>query len=115
MGDAKNKYYCISGQIVSVSYDKGFSYVACKNCKKKVLGDKCEKCGEDKGTRVTYIFSVQVSDGTSAVWVHIFGDEGEKLIGRTAEELRMLKEKSDLKQVFDGIKGRVCADTRYER
>ena len=94
---------------MGVSYDKGFSYTACLGCKKKVQGDRCEKCGEGKGTKETYTFSIQVSDGTDAIWVHIFGEEGEKLLGKLAGELKEDREDggSLYKQVFEGIKGQV--------
>ncbi len=110
LGDAKSKYYTVAGEIVSISYDKGFFYVACANCKKKVQGETCQTCGPEKGIKVTYTFSVQISDGTASMWVHVFGDEGEKLLGKPAEEVKALKEQPEPghKGVFDAAKGKVC-------
>jgi replication factor A1 len=107
--DNKGKYYYINAVIMSSSHKKNFFYIGCNNCKKKVEGGSCTNCSEDKGTKTIYNFTVQVTDGTGSMWINVFGDDGEKLLGKSAEEVKGIKETNEknFKIVFDRIKGQV--------
>jgi len=107
--DNKGKYYSINAVIISASHEKKFFYIGCNNCKKKVEGEKCISCSEDKGTKAMYNFTMQITDGTGSMWVNVLGDEGEKLLGKPADEVKTMKEiyEKSYRKVFDQIKGRV--------
>lgn len=72
--------------------EKPCYYFSCKGCTKKVTGDYCEHCGEDKGTKTVYMFDVKISDGTGSVWMRIFEEQGEELLGLTADEIKEINE-----------------------
>ena len=107
--DMNGKFYRVCGSIISVMNEKNFYYVACNGCRKKTQSEICENCHEAKGSKITYTFNINVSDGTSSIWLHVFGEEGEKLLGRTAEKMKELMEQDqhEYKQAFDNIRGKV--------
>ncbi len=101
------KYY-IRGRIVEVSAQKALYYPACETCKRKVENGKCPTCGPTK-EKVTYAFDLHVTDGTGSVWIHIFGEDGEKILGVSAEEIRRMKEEQqrDCVQIVELAKAKV--------
>lgn len=109
--DSKGKFYMVSATVMTSTHDKGFFYVGCNKCKKKIQSDRCLNCEEDKGSRAIFTFTIQITDGTASIWVNVFGDEGEKLLGKTADEVKGMKEKDEMsyKKVFSSIKGQVLA------
>ena len=107
--DSKGRYFTVNGTIIYISHEKGFFYIGCNNCRKKVQGDKCTNCEKDEGVKLIYNFTIQVSDGTSSIWVTVLGSEGEKLVGKTAEDLKTLKDRNEneYNAVFNSIRGKV--------
>eukprot|EP00826_Nyctotherus_ovalis_P002499 TRINITY_DN1049_c0_g2_i3.p1 TRINITY_DN1049_c0_g2~~TRINITY_DN1049_c0_g2_i3.p1 ORF type:complete len:523 (-),score=174.97 TRINITY_DN1049_c0_g2_i3:234-1802(-) len=109
--DSKGRFYTVNGIVMTSTHSKGFFYVGCKKCKKKIQGNTCINCEEDKGSRAIYAFTIQITDGTASMWVNVFGDEGDKLLGKTADEAKDMKENDEksYKKVFNSIKGQVIA------
>jgi hypothetical protein len=108
----QSKLFAVTGTIGSINLEKQLYYIACKNCKKKVQGEVCSACEKSAGTVATFIFNISVNDGTGAIWVHVLGDIGENLIGKTAEEVKLMKESGDeqIHRVFDNAKIGVNVD-----
>ena len=101
--------YITFGHVTAIAHDKGFYYVACKECKKKVVDEHCEKCRNTSGTKISYMFNMRISDGTGSLWVHVFGEQGDNLIGVPAEEIKRVKDVGDenYKRMFDSTKSYV--------
>ena len=100
----------VAGKIVSINEEKDLWYLACSSCKKKVQGEKCDKCWEARGVVLTYTFDLRITDGTETAWVHLFGDQGQLLFRMPAEELQRLKSASleEYRKVFTYAKSPVC-------
>jgi len=69
--------------------DRQMFYMACEQCKKKVMqvetGFHCENCMRTFASAVpTYNFSVRVSDCSGTIIVSCFGDIGDKILGMSA-------------------------------
>jgi len=105
--DPKGIICWVSGNIITINYEKGFYYVGCKKCKKKVLENLCDKCNED-GIPY-YMFNMKISDGTESIWLHVFGEQGETILSKPAEECLRLQEKDNTKfrLLFEKPKGDV--------
>jgi len=76
-------------------------YSSCTKCSRKVVGDEgsgfsCESCGWS-GAQCTYryILSLAVSDATTTAYVSAFNDQATALLGKTADDLKALKEQSE--------------------
>ena len=74
-------------------------YLACEQCKKKVVVDisgrgySCESCGRVYQNAVpTYNFSVRISDCSGTIMLSVFGEIGETLLGLNAREFFALHE-----------------------
>ena len=104
VGSDRGEYYSTLATIVMFQREKAL-YKACsqpgldgKGCNKKVqdLGNgafRCEKCNlEMDQFRWRLILSFSIADATDNQWVTCFQEEGEKIIGRTSEELGNLQE-----------------------
>lgn len=90
-------FYSVVGIINTITHDKGFYYLACQKCKKKVVEEegkyKCSNCDTKNDTcNVVYMFKMRLDDGTGCLWVNVFGDVGTEITGKSAEELKKLKE-----------------------
>lgn len=105
--DPKGMMCWVSGSIIMIMYDKGFYYMGCKKCKKKVPDSVCDRCKEE--AIPYYMFNMKISDGTDSVWVHVFGEQGEALVKKPVGEMMKLQEKdsANFKQTFDKTKGDV--------
>ena len=102
----RGNLYTTFAFVTSIAYDKSFCYTACKQCKRKVNGNYCDKCGEEKGMKVNYIFHMKISDGTGSLWVNVFGEQGDSLLGVSAAKMKELKDIGDdsYKEIFDNTK-----------
>ena len=74
-------------------------YLACEQCKKKVLpsgaGYDCENCNRRYDDAVpTYNFSFRVSDCSGSLMLSCFGEMGETILGISAREFRAMEENS---------------------
>ena len=78
--------------------EKKMFYLACVQCKRKVLeagpgSYHCESCMRtyDEMTP-TYNFSIRVSDCSGTLIVSCFGDIGDAILGKTAREFHQMHE-----------------------
>ena len=104
----KGMYCLVSGTIITIQHEKGFSYNGCKKCKKKVGEDGCSACKEAR-TVPFYNFNMKISDGSESIWIHIFGEQGDQIIGKPAVELVQIQahDSETFKKVMDKPKGNV--------
>ncbi|KAI5476412.1 replication factor A1 [Pseudohyphozyma bogoriensis] len=78
-------------------------YPACpsEGCNKKISMEsedrwKCEKCDKYyEGPQYRYILGMCVSDFSGQTWISCFNDTGETIMGKTANEMNMLKEEDE--------------------
>ena len=95
-------YSSINGVIQSTNRSNNHLYKACAKdgCQKKVTDNNdgyysCSKCNE---TSISFkwrlMLSVQVSDPTGSIWLTLFQENGEKLLGKSTEELAELYERN---------------------
>ncbi len=105
--DPKGTICAVSGNIIAIQYEKGFHYMGCKKCKKKVYDKVCERCKEENTETPIYMFNIKVSDGTDSVWVHVFADQGETILGKNAAEVLQLQQTDEVafKRAFEKPKG----------
>lgn len=95
MGD-KPDYFEVRGTIVFAKTEN-FAYPGCPECKKKVTlesnGWRCEKCQKAYATPdYRYILTSSVEDATSQIYCNMFDDQGNMLLGASANELMAIKE-----------------------
>ena len=87
----------ICGIIVDMSQNRVY-YDACPTCSKKVEYEndqyKCNSCGvvEDVEPRIRY--KITIDDGSGSIRVTMFGQDGEKLLGMSAQRAKELTIKS---------------------
>jgi len=79
---------------------KTFYYNSCRDCRKKLNDGYCEKCENEKEPKAAYNFNMKVSDGTESMWVHVFNNQGEELLGMTAEDMKSV---TDYKARFNAL------------
>ncbi|XP_070006278.1 replication protein A 70 kDa DNA-binding subunit B-like isoform X2 [Nicotiana sylvestris] len=85
--------YWIAAKLVNLELDRGWSYLACNKCTKKV--DKvgttyfCKKCNEE-ACYIThrYRLQVRVMDGTAFISLLLWNRDAMQLIGKSAKELK---------------------------
>ncbi|KAK2949489.1 putative Replication protein A 70 kDa DNA-binding subunit [Blattamonas nauphoetae] len=73
-------------------------YLACptEKCGKKLAdGKTCPVCGEQPRGIMKYIVNLNVSDATDSLWINLFSNQAEILIGMTAEALSELQRRSE--------------------
>jgi DnaJ-class molecular chaperone len=88
--DRRGRLFSMIASIVKVIEDKSCYYSSCKGCAKKVTDEYCEKCGESKGISTKYMFDVKISGGTEMIWVRVFEEQGDELLGLKAEDIKEL-------------------------
>lgn len=80
-------------------------YAACPGCSRKLSGDestswRCESCAKPcEQADYRYILSAMALDHSGRAWLSIFNEQGIKLLGQTAGELKSLREVSE--QAFE--------------
>ncbi|XP_015606859.1 replication protein A 70 kDa DNA-binding subunit [Cephus cinctus] len=92
-------YYVVKATVNMVRAENSL-YKACptEDCKKKVVDQsndmyRCEKCDRDyPNFKYRLLASANLVDWSGNVWATAFSEEGEKLLGVTAQELGELKE-----------------------
>ena len=91
------KFFKLSGYISSISDEKCF-YLACPDCKKKVVENstmyRCESCNKSYMLSVpTYMISAKFSDLTGNCFIQFLRETGDHIMnGKTAQEFKDLKE-----------------------
>jgi len=111
-GNIRGLYFFIKGTVSSIKTEN-ITYQACvtDGCKKKVTLENgsytCSKCGakSDKYNPVL-ILQVEVNDFSGSVWLSLFDDRAEKLLGHKAAHLVELKDENaqEYDAVFDKIR-----------
>ena len=82
-------------------------YLACPDCKKKVVEDsfgyRCENCQRNHSTvNASYILTAKISDFSGNLYVQFMQDAGDHVMnGNNAEQFRDFKENSDANEVKD--------------
>ncbi|TFF86385.1 hypothetical protein EU519_01390, partial [Candidatus Thorarchaeota archaeon] len=83
----------VSGNIMKVFKSRPV-YPACPDCRKKVEERDgtfyCEVHGDIENVEYRTLFKVVLDDGTGSITVTLFGEAGEKLLERTADEAQQL-------------------------
>lgn len=75
----------IIGVVTKFNHSERNYYIGCAKCHKKMETDVCPFCsGNDKKTIL--MFSVNIRDASSFIWVDLFGDIGEKFLGVKGED-----------------------------
>lgn len=77
--------------------DRQMFYLACEQCKKKVMQDPagyhCENCHKlYKDAVPTFNFTVRISDCSGTLTLSCFGDIGQSILGITAKEFFAMHE-----------------------
>ncbi|AMD21848.1 HFL008Cp [Eremothecium sinecaudum] len=94
----KGDYFNVKGAINFLKVDN-FAYPSCssEDCRKKVIEQtdgswRCEKCQLDfPSPRWRYMLTASILDETSQIWLTIFDEQAEKLLGMDANKLTDLK------------------------
>ena len=110
MLDEKGLLCLVSANVIAIHHEKGYHYVGCKKCKRMVRDKSCEKCKEKDAAVPYYTFKMKISGGTESVWVHVFGDQSDLILGKNAKEVIQMQETDEIgfKKLFDKPKGMVC-------
>ncbi|GMM57170.1 replication factor A subunit protein [Maudiozyma humilis] len=95
----KGDYFTIKAAINFLKVDN-FAYPACSNdnCNKKVIEEpdgtwRCEKCDTNNAApQWRYMLTVSVLDETNQLWLTLFNEQAEQLLGVDATELVRLKD-----------------------
>jgi len=87
----------ISAVVKSINHSNKNYYYGCYNCKKKMLTDICQNCG-NKNKIIILHYSVLVVDCSSSLWLLLFGDIAESFIGITGEEYKNIIDKGISKE-----------------
>ena len=101
------------GIVATIATDKTLYYLACKQCKRKVIEENgkyyCKNCNEtNDNCNVVYTFSMKIEDGTDGIWISVFGDNGEKILNKTAEEVKNEKDSGkDWQMIFKKQRNKV--------
>ncbi|KAH3901733.1 replication factor A subunit protein RFA1 SCDLUD_001506 [Saccharomycodes ludwigii] len=98
----RGDYFNIKAAITYVRTDN-FCYPGCSspNCAKKVIETsdgswRCEKCDATYPTpNYRYTLSISVLDETGQMWLTLFNEQAETLLGVSANKLMEIKENSD--------------------
>lgn len=95
----KGDYFSIKAAITFLKVDN-FAYPACTNdgCNKKVVMNpdntwRCEKCDTNNAEpKWRYMLVISVTDETGQLWLTVFNEQAEQLLGVDANSLVALKE-----------------------
>ena len=82
----------ISAFVKSINHSEKNYYYGCNNCKKKMLSDICQNCG-NKSKGIIMHLSILVVDCSSSLWLLLFGDIAESFFGVKGEEYKNIIEK----------------------
>ena len=97
--DDKGRLYDTIGTVTSILVDKTFYYPACRDCKKKVSDNFCVKCGTNTTPILSYRFCVCICDGSGSLWAHVFGEQGDVLLGMSPDEIKAVASEEHVKLI----------------
>lgn len=100
--NGKDDYFAIKASVTFIKSDK-FCYPACSSegCMKKVIEQndgtwRCERCSINHPKPFyRYMLSISTADSTGQLWLNMFNDRAEKLMGCPASKLMEIKDDSD--------------------
>ncbi|XP_050376905.1 replication protein A 70 kDa DNA-binding subunit B [Argentina anserina] len=101
LGEDKPVFFSVKACISSIKPDQTLWYRACKECNKKVTegvegGYWCEGCQKNaEECKLRYILLARAMDAISDVYLSMFNNEAEKIIGCSADELDKLRSEED--------------------
>ncbi|CCF56082.1 hypothetical protein KAFR_0A06470 [Kazachstania africana CBS 2517] len=95
----RGDFFSVKAAVSFLKVDN-FAYPACSNegCNKKVLEQsdgtwRCEKCDiNNPSPRWRYVLTISIMDETNQLWLTLFDDQAEQLLGTSANKLMELKE-----------------------
>ncbi|KAG0658611.1 Replication factor A protein 1 [Maudiozyma exigua] len=95
----KGDYFNVKGAINFLKVDN-FAYPACsnENCNKKVIEQpdgtwRCERCDTNNAAPLwRYMLTISILDETNQLWLTLFNEQAEQLLGVNANELTRMKE-----------------------
>lgn len=95
----KGDFFSVKAAVSFLRVDN-FAYPACSSegCQKKVIQQsdntwRCEKCDiNHPQANYRYMLTISIMDQTGQIWLTLFNDQAEQLLGVTANELTELKE-----------------------
>lgn len=98
----KGDYFSVKAAVSFLKVDN-FAYPACLNegCQKKVIMQsdgtwRCEKCDMNHPhPKYRYMLTISIMDQTGQIWLTLFNDQAEQLVGVSANELTELKENNN--------------------
>ena len=92
-------FFKVSGYISRIMYDEQrmMYYLACPDCKKKVLeenaGFKCENCGKIYNqANPTYVVSAKLNDLSGSIYPSFMGETADIIMGCNALTFKDMKE-----------------------
>lgn len=100
--DEGEKLWCDVNCFVAQIFPGGMVfYTACPRCNRKLApfgADwTCKSCGIINGNPQTrYTLRIRLTDHTGSLWVNAFDTIGEALIGKSANELKFMKESNEI-------------------
>jgi len=109
MGINNSQYYKISGHVSHIPFDEKMYYMACPQCRKKVIQEvdnrfKCEHCGKVyDSANPTYMVQGKFSDLSGSAYISFTRECGEAIVGKSAAELHEMKANTDVEEVKDYI------------
>ena len=110
--EVKTMFFYASGYVAYMKNDDRTFYLACPECKKKVMeescGWRCESCDRAQPTCVpTYMLLAKIADVSETLFVNFYGDEGTALMGLKADKLRELKDQGDIQVINEVYQDRL--------
>jgi len=119
LGKGKNgkaEFFAARATITLFKHDSSVNlfYTACpaESCGKKVIQNDnglydCQKCQKSyPQCLVKYILNLILADSTSSLWATVFDEAAFTIIGKSAAEIKELREKgfeAELEAIFDGV------------
>ena len=99
----KNKLFKLGCFISYIKPDDKHFYLACEQCKKKVIENiektySCENCGKVfQNCNPTYMMTVKIQDHTGELYVSISNKNADPIIGMQCQDFKDMKENSEQK------------------
>lgn len=103
-GNTDKIYSDLIVTVLNISPNGLIYYLACHDCKKKVIeydnSYRCENCNiEVKDPNARYIYNMKVVDHSGELYLGAFNDNGVMVLGCQANEIRDLRKLNDEKKV----------------
>ncbi len=115
----QTKYYKLSGIVSKIMNDERLFYLACNECRKKVLDDtagyRCESCNKTYATcNPTYMITAKISDISGHAFVQFTRELGDQVMGGVkAKDFKDMRENhmnpEELKEFFYNLQFQVLS------